>query len=129
MKDKNEIRNTLKAKRAFIYKIKDEYYYIGKDIFRKCIHQELETYNEYTKQINIINNLGYLPEHKEDLKNLYFYFDKIWNIKEENNNNKDMEKFFEKLSNQDIKNLESQIENLEKVLDFKDKAFYRHSQK
>ncbi len=127
------IYRNLRSAYPLIYQIKQEYYYIGYGLFRKCTKEEIKNYIEYREEFDKIIALPNLT--KKDVCKLVAHYDIIF-IASENENalsEKEMrdefDNFFDRLNEDQLKSLSKQHSNYIKTMDCKDEAFYRLNKK
>lgn len=76
-KDNSYFYELIKYKKPYIYKINDEYYYLGAGVFKKCNDEEISLYEDFTKELNIVKGIEY--KKKEDFVKFNEYYERIVN--------------------------------------------------
>ena len=132
--DAYELFKTLRNGYPFIYYSSTMgYKYIGLPVFRDCSQEEIELYTTYLAEIELIHKLPYTPD-KRDTEKLVDILNEILsrgnieyndNLAKESANN--LWNILIELSEDEIKSIALQKEDLIESFDYRDGAFYRHS--
>lgn len=121
----------LKDNYAFIYGMGDDYYYIGRGVFRKCVPEEIGWYGEYWEEMTRVNNCNSALTAK-DTEKLRTVFEKIiavgkqlYNVAEENSARTLLEKKLQLCTKEDLKEIRDQHMCFIKAMEINDE-FQQH---
>lgn len=125
----------LKYSKTFIYKIDSVgIKCIGRNEFRDCTPTEKEVFEQYQEEIKKIHMMSYTPD-KRDVKKLVELFDEILlmvdSIYDERKSKKclgQLDEFLSNLTEEELNSLYNQRKDYIETWDYKDGAFYRHSE-
>jgi len=132
--DAYELFKALRNGYPFIYySVSIGHKYIGLPVFRDCLQEEIELYRTYTEELNSIHSLTCTPDERDTKKLVktvteilargYVEYDD--NLAKESANN--LWDILKELSEDEIKSIALQKEDLIEAFDYRDGAFYRHS--
>ena len=132
----DDIFKALHDSYPFIYKTeKMGYKYIGSAVYRDCTTDERTLFENYWKEINELHHLTYEP-NEEDVRKLVEILSQILKLDDFEYSDEKAKMCSEKLwkclqlmSLPELEALSEQREYFLDVVDYKDKAFYRHSRK
>ena len=126
----DQLCDILIKKYAFIYKIKDKYFCIGDSVFAQCNSEQIDMYNDYCKEFNSLRELNppYGKNETEKLAKatneiisaLTCVHDQSKNIEVWENLNNELKK----CSEEDLRNLETQIDDFIEAYNYSNKHFY-----
>lgn len=132
----DELFRELREKRALLYEIANDYYFIGRSVFENCTDEQIKLYNEFRNELSILRqNVGDLSKLTSSkvvkLSNLLKSIQEYEQFYENKNEDIATEKIYNLiigLNKKENESLLDQINDYITAMNLSDGCFYREGE-